>query len=1090
MTHFAYPNAKTRETKFLGCGRFIALDAPLDGYHVAEPQIGNLTKVTTAASLLAPESRESERILYERDDGGQAFFGDSQDFAYLLGLISRSRQVALPQISGDIWCTGSLEFADGMHPFLSAVKPDGFDLKLQAFLADDQPDALFLLPDANIQPRHDALLRNANITAQSLKQFRAHGATLSSGRKTILKILGHELSELIELLFDAPGYAQAAAFPMQSPYRGLSAFQEADADLFFGRDREIERIIEVLRTKRFAALLGASGTGKSSIVYAGVIPRLRHDATWHVIAFRPNVNPFLSAAAAFARLLSPNAEDIEFIEQEGAFGFDDAFRRIAAQYPQTPVLLIIDQFEELYTLCCDDELRRRFLDELSSLMQPQTSAHCLLTMRADFLGKALNDATFARLAQDRSVWLGAMGRDELRETIEKPAQAFGVALEERLTDRILDAVGTHSGNLPLLEFALTEMWRQQADLSEHASPSRAMLTHAAYDRIGGVEQALAQYAERIYHALSSEEQTAAQNIFLQLVQPGQGTEDTRRIAAPADIGRANWPVVAKLADARLLVTNRAKGDASEKTVEVVHEALLARWQRLRDWMERDREFRVWQERLRSVMPPSDAISNRAYSFLHGTPLLDAEDWLARRGNDLGERERAFILASARQRNAAQRKKRLGRTLFMVGAVALAGIFGWLWRNAERQRLTAIAQREIAEEKTFEALSASAMALYLSHDDLEAVMAMIKAANMVETFRLDEDVRTMIFTKFDEILHHIRERVRLEHHQASVTTIAYHPATQRLLSGDADGVIHLVNLRDWRIERTFRAPAGMVLSVAFSPDGELFAAGTSEGTVMIWETNNDAPLFSQSLHNGPAHQIAFHPKERLLASAGEDGSVALWNLRAPPAQPPLLLRAHTTSALAVAFSADGALFATGGGDGSIAVWVTATGQRHATFQEPSGGIQRVKFFRNDAALAIGLDNGMIALRNLADGTVAQRFQAHAEFVGALDINADGTLLLSGGGDKTLKLWTLPDAKAVAVLAGHADAVYAAQFAEDRGELLSGGWDRTVRVWKMTTASSQATSANDIIAFGCEWIRDALVADQSPSHDEHRRICRDM
>ena len=250
-----------------------------------------------------------------------------------------------------------------------------------------------------------------------------------------------------------------------------------------------------------------------------------------------------------------------------------------------------------------------------------------------------------------------MNRDELRETIERPAKALDVAIEDGLTDRILDAVGDEPGNLPLLEFALTELWNRQ---------SNGVLTHAAYEATGGVEQALASYAENVYNNLNEDEQTRAQRIFTQLVHPGEGTEDTRRVAVRADVDKANWELVIKLADARLVVTSSRSSNFSlpeqeqtevctpEDTVEVIHEALIQRWQRLRAWMDADREFRMWQERLRAVMPAA-AKSYTEGELLRGTMLTTSADWLHTRRHDLSQIEQQFIEQSLQTKKRTQRR---------------------------------------------------------------------------------------------------------------------------------------------------------------------------------------------------------------------------------------------------------------------------------------------------------------------------------------------------------------------------------------------------------------------------------------------------
>ena len=244
----------------------------------------------------------------------------------------------------------------------------------------------------------------------------------------------------------------------------------------------------------------------------------------------------------------------------------------------------------------------------------------LLTLRADFMGQALAHRPFADALQEGSLMLGPMNRTELQAAVEKPAELQGAAFESGLIPRILDDVGEEPGNLPLLEFALSLLWERI---------DQGWLTHDAYDEIGRVDGALARYAEEVYEALSLEHQLAAQRIFIQLVQPGEGTEDTRRVARRSELGEGNWPLVQYLADKRLVVTGRDA--AGQETVEVVHEALIRSWQRLRDWIEEDRAFRVWQEGLRAAMRQWQASDQDAGGLLRGAPLVTAEIVAAKSG---------------------------------------------------------------------------------------------------------------------------------------------------------------------------------------------------------------------------------------------------------------------------------------------------------------------------------------------------------------------------------------------------------------------------------------------------------------------------
>ena len=358
------------------------------------------------------------------------------------------------------------------------------------------------------------------------------------------------------------------------------------------------------------------------------------------------------------------------------------------------VLLIADQFEELYTLGADDSLRRQFLDTLlagfpgegnDAQASASHQARLVLTMRADFLGNALSYRPFADLLQQGDFKLGPMNAAELREVIEKPAAARGVAFESGLVERILEDVEAEPGVLPLLEFALTELWARREGQT---------ITHGAYSAIGGVEGALARHADDSYAALSGQQKEEARRVFLQLVRPGEGTEDTRRVATRQELGAAPWELVKRLADARLVVTNRGE-DATVETVEVVHEALIRHWGELRGWMASDRVFRTWQERLRASLAQWQATQRDEGLLLRGAALAEAQEQRKERADDLSAAEREFIEASAAAIERARRQERRRRRLIFGGlagglavvSLALLGAWGQLVQ-AQHQRAEA------------------------------------------------------------------------------------------------------------------------------------------------------------------------------------------------------------------------------------------------------------------------------------------------------------------------------------------------------------------------------------------------------------------
>jgi DNA-binding SARP family transcriptional activator len=366
----------------------------------------------------------------------------------------------------------------------------------------------------------------------------------------------------------------------ECPYRGLAPFRETDAAFFFGREAFTERLAEAIRTQPMVAVIvGSSGSGKSSAVFAGLLPQLREEGNWLIADLRPGNQPCHALAAALLPLLEPDLDETDrlvetrkltqALDERGIPLYDVAERALDKNTGTSRLLLLIDQFEELYTLCPEPEVRRSFVDALLAAVEAVEERRdspfvLLVTMRADFMGQALAHRPFVDALQESSLLLGPMTREELGAAIEKPAEKQGAALEAGLVERLLDDVGQEPGNLPLVEFALTLLWERL---------DYGWMTHKAYEEIGRVEGALTHYAQQVYDDLTENEREGTRRIFMQLVQPGEGTEDTRRVATRAEIGESSWSLVQHLADKRLVVTGQDPATRNE-TVEVVHEALI------------------------------------------------------------------------------------------------------------------------------------------------------------------------------------------------------------------------------------------------------------------------------------------------------------------------------------------------------------------------------------------------------------------------------------------------------------------------------------------------------------------------------------
>jgi transcriptional regulator with XRE-family HTH domain/tetratricopeptide (TPR) repeat protein len=454
------------------------------------------------------------------------------------------------------------------------------------------------------------------------------------------------------------------------PYRGLLAFREEDAGVFFGREVLVDILKDKLAYKNIIQVSGPSGSGKSSLIAAGLIHALKTSASWQVIYCRPGSDPFGALASALIPHLYPVLDEIsraaqlprlrQVLEQGQLFFL---LRQLAVADSGGDLLLFIDQFEEIYTQCGTQEVRDRFLDSLLPLTSLGPSQKLVYTIRSDFVNRLLSHRRFVDAIQDSDLKIGPMDQDELELVIREPASQRNIRFEDGLVERILNDAGAEPGTLPLLEFALTELWSRQ---SSHT------LTHSAYERIGQLSGAIAHRAEKVYRSLSPLEQEAARHILTRLVRlADEGGEDTRqRIALStlyseellnSDSGRK---VLALLTEARL-VTIGVESHGGQRMVEIAHEALVRRWPRLNQWLQDDREILIWRQRLRLLIREWQQTGRDEGFLLRGALLDEARLWLSRRANDLTPEEKDFIGSSLALWHRERSNRPIGRLELLV-----------------------------------------------------------------------------------------------------------------------------------------------------------------------------------------------------------------------------------------------------------------------------------------------------------------------------------------------------------------------------------------------------------------------------------------
>ncbi|WP_344883078.1 PQQ-binding-like beta-propeller repeat protein [Allokutzneria multivorans] len=782
-----------------------------------------------------------------------------------------------------------------------------------------------------------------------------------------------------ELLGDADRLAEDG---QDSPYRGLAAFREQDAELFFGREELVADLVDRLARDRFLVVAGASGAGKSSLLRAGVAHRVAVDGLagqpdWRAVVFAPGATPLARWVERLANALGDVPGDVD---ARAALTEDPTALPRLAELAGVSLLVVVDQFEEVFGAEVAKEEREVFLAAVLAARGTKR-LRMVLSVRADFLGHCARHPGLVDAMRDRHVLVGAMTVAELRSAITEPAAGTGCTVEAALLATLVAEAANERGGLPLVSHALLETWRRRRG---------RVLTLSGYEAAGGIHDAVVRTAEAVYARLSEEEAVAARALFLRLVDASEGM--LRRRATSAELDRenaVNAGVLDAFADARLLT-------ADEDAVEIAHEALISSWPRLTDWIAEDREGHRVHQRLAVAAADWDELGRDASALYRGTRLAVAREWAEGDKVVLAAREKDFLDAADAAEQAEQglraRTTRQLRQLVagLAAALVVAVVAGLI---VLKQRQDAIDMQQLA-------LSRQLAAQAREDASRDPHTAMRRALDAFAASRTEE-ARSAVLS--------------LAAHQANHGLITREPTSKALVAVSPDGSLVATNtsvgVRLWdtrtlaeRAELRMKDVGYGLSALAFSPDGTRVSAVNHLGGAVTWELASGATVSETADLGVGMGPDLISPGGDFMVIRNRGGGFSVWRPGGGQALYQLLPGTDWYDSVDVAFAADGRTLFTADESGLAARWDAATGTKLAEFQHGQGALGAIAIAEDGRTVALGTRAGRLLLWDTGSGRTTVSDEPLPGPISKIAFMPGGAALVAASGVATALLRT--------------------------------------------------------------------------------------
>jgi WD40 repeat protein/serine/threonine protein kinase len=878
---------------------------------------------------------------------------------------------------------------------------------------------------------------------------------------------------LREALFgesSTPSLSEITITTQANPYKGLRAFEEADALDFFGREALVAQLVARLKEDapltRFLAVVGPSGSGKSSVVKAGLLPALRNGGVsgsdrWFFAEFMPGEDPLQNLAIALQSVSVKPSPHLLSQLQADPQGLVWAADRALADV-EADLVLIVDQLEEVFTLTEDEGQRVQFLKLLTSAVTtPDSRVRVVITIRADFMDRPLQYVEFGELIRHRTEFVLPLSQQEIERVIIGPAQRAKLQVDTDLIAAIVADVRQEPGALPLLEYTLTELFERRQE--RH-------LTLAAYQNIGGLTGAVAKRAEEVFTSLRTEEQIAARQIFLRLVTLGEGTEDTRRRISQSELNSIIQDrellenILSAFGRSRLLTFDRDPA-TRESTVEVAHEALLREWERLREWLDTSRADIRLQRLLANAAAEWDKEGNDKSFLLSGGRLAQYEEWAATTGIALAPQERAYLAASVEERKRLEaleqerqaredelEQRSRSRLRYLAGVLVIFSIVTLalsLFAFDGQGRATAAAEDARVQAERAERSAAESHSLTLSIASQQARMAGqpdLALALALEANRVDNpppEARRSMADSAD--FSWIRDRFL--GHAGIVWVVRFLPDGQRALSGSGDTNLILWDVATGEPIRRLEGHTSDIYGMDVSPDGVYAVSGQADGDAILWDIDRGQVIRHLEGHTSDILGIDFAPDGKTVLTASADDTLILWSI--PDGERLRQFEGHEADVWSVAFSPDGKRAISGSEDTTLILWDVETGGIIRRYTGHEDGIVNVAMSPDGKLALSGAWDNNVILWDVATGSIVRTLQGHTSLVWSVAFSPDGQTALSGGDDNTIILWDVATGEILHQSAGHLNGVFSIAYSPDGRMALSAADDQTPILWDLTS-----------------------------------------